>query len=70
MEDTLERIECEARLDTRDYWNCRGFRCYFECPNVKDNQDPAQRYGTNCCGVAMKLDLLRRQRELLEGGGK
>lgn len=60
MSDTLERIERDARKDVREYWNCYGWRCY-ECPNVRDNQDPAQRYGVKGCKEAMERDLLRRR---------
>ena len=67
MKDSLERIERDARIeDERSYWDCRGFNCYHECPNVRDDMDPAQRYGTGTdCAAAMRLDLLRRQRETL-----
>lgn len=67
MKDSIERIERDARLeDVRDYWKCRGYRCYFECPNVKDGQDPAQRYGTGSdCEAARRLDLLNRLRAVL-----
>lgn len=69
MKDSLERIERDACKDVRDYWECRGCRCYFECPNVKDDQDPAGRYGTDGdCRKAQTLDLLRRQRDALEKG--
>lgn len=67
MEDSLERIERDARLnDARYYWNCRGFHCYHECPAVKDGKDPAQRYGVGSdCEAAMRLDLLNRLRAVL-----
>ena len=71
MEDSLERIERDARLDdARHYWNCRGFHCYHECPAVKDGKDPAERYGVgDDCEAAWRLDLLRRQREVLTKEG-
>lgn len=62
--DTQERIDADARKTTYGYWRCDDFSC-GECPSEIDGKKPYERY--NCpedCLTSMKLDLLRRQREL------
>lgn len=62
--DTQERIDADARKTTYGYWRCDDFSC-GECPSEIDGKKPYERY--NCpedCFTSMKLDLLRRQREL------
>lgn len=62
--DTQERIDEDARKTTYGYWRCDDFSC-GECPSEIDGKKPYERY--NCpedCFTSMKLDLLRRQREL------
>ena len=65
--DSLERIEADARKNPYNYWGCGGASC-LNCPAKKDGKKPRERYGTHSCNQAMKLDLLRRQREVLERG--
>lgn len=65
--DTMERIEEDAVKDFGDYWGCSGARC-VECPALIDGKTPEDHYHTDSCGYAKVLDLLRRQRELLERG--
>lgn len=66
--DTLERIENDARKMFSDYWGCGGVWCNI-CPAVVDGKRPWVRYETGGnCAKAQKLDLLRRQREVLERG--
>lgn len=62
--DTQERVDEDARKTTYGYWRCGDFSC-GECPSEIDGKKPYERY--NCpedCFTSMKLDLLRRQREL------
>ena len=65
--DTLERIEADAMQTFTDYWGCCDAGC-SECPNAVDGKKPHERYETVDCIRAQKLDLLRRQREVLERG--
>lgn len=65
--DSLERIEEDARKKVGNYWGCNVANCY-DCPAKVDGKKPYERYGTSNCVRAMYLDLLRRQRELLERG--
>lgn len=66
--DTLERIEEDARKRYNDYWGCYGAECFW-CPSMVDGKKPYERYvADGNCRTAQKLDLLRRQRELLERG--
>lgn len=65
--DTLERIEEDARKVFSDYWGCGDAECSC-CPAEVDGKKPYERYGTESCANAQKLDLLRRQREVLERG--
>lgn len=66
--DTLERIEADAKKAFTDYWGCGDAECE-NCPAVVDGKKPYERYlTTNGCLIAQKLDLLRRQREVLERG--
>lgn len=65
--DSLERIEEDARKSFIYYWGCSEFTRCENCPAMVDGKKPWERYGTtNGCLIAQKLDLLRRQRELLE----
>ena len=65
--DTLERIEEDAVKVFSDYWGCGDAECYC-CPVKVDGKKPHERYATDGCVKAQKLDLLRRQREVLERG--
>lgn len=62
--DTQERIDADAVKGSNDYWGCHGYQC-LQCPSLLDGENPCERYDTGTdCGKAMRLDLLRRQREL------
>lgn len=66
--DTLERIEEDARKALYDYWGCGDAECSC-CPAIVDGKKPYERYVTaDGCFIAQRLDLLRRQREVLERG--
>lgn len=58
-----ERIDGDALKDQYEYWGCMGSRCP-QCPALVDGKKPSERYGVLFCSDAMRLDLLRRQREL------
>lgn len=53
--DTQERIDEDAKKGLGEYWGCSENIC-AKCG--------VRRYDADSCGHAMKLDLLRRQREL------
>ena len=63
--ETQERIDEDARKDLSEYWECGVCSCE-DCPAVIDGKKPWEHYGLEApnCGKAIKLDLLRRQREL------
>ena len=64
--DSLERIEDDARrLVMYSYWRCIGKRC-VDCPAMIDGKIPKEYYGVGDCEDARVLDLLLRQREVLE----
>lgn len=64
--DTLKKIKEDALLPFYDYWKCRDTRCNA-CPTLIDGKRPCDVYATEgSCSKAQTLDLLRRQRELLE----
>lgn len=64
--DTLERIEADAMKAFNDYWGCGHAECSC-CPVMVDGKKPYERYECNTsCMIAQKLDLLRRQRDVLE----
>ena len=66
--DTLERIEADAMKMYNDYWGCGDAECHC-CPVKVDGKRPCERYGDDVsCLDAQRLDLLRRQREVLERG--
>ena len=66
--DTLERIDADAKKSFTDYWGCGDADCRC-CPAMVGGKKPYERYETtNGCLIAQKLDLLRRQREVLERG--
>ena len=66
--DTMERIEEDARKSGPCYWGCVGAWCN-NCPAMVDGEKPWVHYKTGGdCDAAQKLDLLRRQREVLERG--
>ena len=65
--DTLERIEKDAMKSFNDYWGCGDAECLY-CPSMIDGKKPYKRYATDGCNAAQNLDLLRRQREVLERG--
>ena len=63
--DTQEKIDSDARKSCLEYLGCIGSDC-SECPAKIDGELPSDHYGCgNDCSVAMKFDLLRRQRELV-----
>ena len=63
--DTLEHIEADASKMFNDYWGCRDADCSC-CPAMVDGKKPWERYeNSGNCTAAQKLDLLRRQREVL-----
>lgn len=61
--DTQERIDMDALKDVYEYWGRTGTGC-SQCPALVDGKKPKHRYGVIFCSDAMRLDLLRRQREL------
>lgn len=61
--DTQERIDRDALKGQYEYWGCTGAEC-AECPALADGKKPSERYGVLWCSDAIRLDLLRRQREL------
>ena len=65
--DTLERIKDDAIKAPRDYWGCYDTRCDF-CPiKIDEGKKPYERYpGVEDCTSAQTLDLLHRQRLILE----
>lgn len=65
--DALERIEADAKKELWHYWGCSGARC-ADCPALIDGETPKDHYHTESCEEAEVLDLLRRQREVLERG--
>ena len=66
--DTLERIGEDAMKTFNDYWGCVGAPCN-KCPATVDGKKPHERYAScGSCELAQRLDLLRRQREVLERG--
>ena len=65
-DDTMECIENDALKSDRDYWGC-NYECNC-CPATVDGKRPKDRYDVDMCCQAQRLDLLRRQREVLERG--
>ena len=65
--DTPERIEADAMKMFNDYWGCGDAECHC-CPVKVDGKKPYDRYGTDSCAKAQRLDLLHRQREVIERG--
>lgn len=65
--DSLEKIEQDAEKPYVAYWKCPGFGLCEGCPAKIDGAKPWQRYGAKDCVIAQRLDLLHRQRKLLEG---
>lgn len=65
--DTLERIEEDAVEELWHYWVCSGARC-ADCPALIEGKTPKDHYHTDSCEEAQVLDLLRRQRLVLERG--
>lgn len=61
--DTQECINADALKFTTQYWECAGYEC-DDCPSTVFGKTPDKKYGVGNCTDAMKLDLLRRQREL------
>lgn len=65
--DSLERIEDDAHKSPVDYWGCKYcMSCSKECPVLIDGKTPRDHYGAVNCREAMALDLLKRQRKVLE----
>lgn len=65
--DSLEKIEADARKDGYVYWNCRDIIRCSDCPAMINGKNPKEYYKAAYCREAQTIDLLRRQRELLEG---
>ena len=64
--DSLERIEKDAEKQYDIYWKCSGIDC-CDCPAIINGKKPDERYETvGDCLNAQKLDLLHRQRKILE----
>ena len=64
--DSLERIEEDAKKQYDIYWKCSGIDC-CDCPAIINGKKPDERYETvGDCLNAQKLDLLHRQRKILE----
>ena len=64
--DSIERIEKDAEKRFDVYWKCSGIDC-SNCPAIIDGKKPDERYETiGDCLNAQKLDLLYRQRKVLE----
>lgn len=61
--DSQERIDRDALKNDYEYWGCTGMECR-RCPVLVDGKKPSERYGVLWCSDAIRLDLLRRQREL------
>lgn len=61
--DTQERIDADAMKLRFEYWGCGLANCEY-CSVKIDGKKPKDWYGTDDCGQAKALDLLRRQREL------
>lgn len=61
--DTQERIDKDVRKSLFDYWGCGQYWC-DKCPSTINGETPRVHYMCNDCGMAIRLDLLRRQREL------
>ena len=65
--DTIERIEADAMKVFSNYWGCGEAECRC-CPSMVDGKKPYERYATEGCGAAQRIDLLQRQRKVLERG--
>lgn len=67
--DTLERIDADAKKAYEGYWGCNLMISCEDCPAKVDGKKPHERYATGGdCMRAQYLDLMRRQREVLERG--
>ena len=49
-QDTLERIEDDARKMFNDYWGCSDADCRC-CPAMVGGKKPYERYGTGSCSI-------------------
>ena len=68
--DSWERLREDARKSTYRYWGCTGHLC-DECPAELDGAGPDDRYSTEGCDTAMRLDLVARAERLarvVDGG--
>ena len=66
--DTLERIKADAIKEDAEYWGCVGVTTCKNCPALVNGESPDERYEVEgSCQSAMVLDLLARQRKVLEG---
>ena len=66
--DTSERIEADAMKVFSNYWGCGEAECRC-CPSMVDGKKPYERYvADGNSRTAQKLDLLQRQRKVLERG--
>ena len=65
--DTMERIEEDAMKTFYEYWGCHSMIDCEDCSAVVDGKKPYERYNSKeSCLHAQKLDLLHRQRKILE----
>lgn len=63
--DTQEKINHDTGLSFLSYWKCLYIDCP-DCPAKFGNELPKAHYNVMNCSQAMILDLLARQRKLLE----
>ena len=65
--DTLERIKADAIKEDDEYWGCADLTTCRNCPALVNGERPDERYEVEGnCQNAMVLDLLARQRKVLE----
>lgn len=65
--DSLERIEEDASKPARVYWGCYSNCNHCPCPAMVDWNKPLERHANiRRCTEAQTLDLLYRQRKVLE----
>lgn len=61
--DTQRAIDEDAAKTAAEYWGCERLAC-DECPALEGGRTPRERYGTDRCQTAMKIELLQRRRAL------
>ncbi len=62
-----EQIEADACKNYMNYFGCSGFAC-ADCPSKINGAKPYNRYDTDSCELAMRLDIVRRCKALSERG--